>query len=89
MDFLKKIFPMSFQKSSEVGNLVKRIVIYAILSTVVGILGIAVLLLKVPVLDFFMSLIVSVTEVYCTGGIVLAILFHCNVIKLDGESNVQ
>ena len=63
MDFLKKLFPMSFQKT-EVNNFVKRIIIYA--------LGI-----------ILAGFIVSLLELYCTAGIVLAILVHCNVIKLN------
>ena len=88
MDFLKKLFPMSFKKSAEVKDLVKRIVIYALLSTAVAILYLLVSLLESDALSFVMSQVFALSEAYCTGGIVLAILVHCNVIKLnDGNEN--
>ncbi len=87
MDFLKKLFPMSFQKSSEVSNLVKRIVIYAVGIIFAVVIAAIIGLLNIPALGILVGLLVSIVEVYCTAGIVLAILVHCNVIKLDSESN--
>lgn len=82
MDFLKKLFPMSFKKSSEVKDLVIRIVIYVVLGFVVGLVASLVALLQIPVLNILLSFISSVVGLYTTAGIVLAILVHCNVIKI-------
>lgn len=90
MDFLKKLFPLSFKKSSEVKDLVIRIIIYVVIGFVVGLVGALISLLQIPVLNILMSLISSVVGLYTTAGIVLAILVHCNVIKLgDGNDNTE
>lgn len=87
MDFLKKLFPMSFQKSSEVSNLVKRIVIYVVGAILVGVvIGVLLAFLyEVPVVPTLLSLLATVVEAYCTAGVVLAILVHCNVIKVGAQ----
>ena len=82
MDFLKKLFPMSFQKT-EVNDFVKRIVIYAVGIILAGIVGVVVGHINVPLLTALVGIIVSLFDLYCTAGIVLAILVHCNVIKLN------
>ncbi len=82
MDFLKKLFPMSFQKT-EVNNFVKRIVIYAIGILLAGAIGLLIRVINIPVLTLLVGFIVSLFDLYCTAGIVLAILVHCNVIKLN------
>lgn len=88
MDFLKKLFPMSFQKSSETGNLVKRIVIYAVAGILVAfILGlIAGFLYELPLVAGIFTLLGTLVGLYWNAGIVLAVLVHCNVIKV-GDSN--
>ena len=87
MDFLKKLFPLSFKKSSEVSDLVKRIVIYVV-ALIVATLAMSLIgLAGIPVLNILLGLIGWLVDIYCTAGVVLAILVHCNVIKLDGESN--
>ena len=82
MDFLKKLFPMSFQKT-EVNNFVKRIIIYALGIFLAGVIGVVLGLINIPLLTALVGIIVSLFELYCTAGIVLAILVHCNVIKVD------
>lgn len=82
MDFLKKLFPMSFQKT-EVNNFVKRIIIYALGIILAGVIGFVLGLINIPVITLLAGFIVSLLELYCTAGIVLAILVHCNVIKLN------
>jgi putative flippase GtrA len=83
MDFLKKLFPMSFKKT-ETNDFVKRIVIYAVSAFVVGlVVGVLMLLFaEAPIVAALLSPIAAIVEAYCTGGIVIAILVHCNVIKL-------
>ena len=87
MDFLKKLFPMSFQKSADVSNLVKRIVVYAIGVVLAVMIAVIVGFLDNAALGALIGFLVSVVEAYCTAGIVLAILVHCNVIKLDNGNN--
>ena len=82
MDFLQKLFPMSFQKT-EVNNFVKRIIIYAVGIILAGVIGFVVGLINIPILTALVGFIVSLFDLYCTAGIVLAILVHCNVIKLN------
>ena len=87
MDFLKKLFPLSFKKSSEVSDLVKRIVIYVV-ALIVATLAMSLIgLAGIPVLNILLGLIGWLVDIYCTAGVVLAILVHCNVIKLGGENN--
>jgi len=88
MDFLKKLLPMSFKKT-ETNDLVKRIVIYAVCIILAGVVAGLVMLLQIPVLNLLLGLIVSLVELYCTAGIVLAILVHCNVIKLGDGNNTE
>lgn len=83
MDFLKKLFPMSFKKSSEVKDLVIRIILYVVIGFVVGLIAGFVGLLNVVALNALMRLLSSLAGAYTTAGIVLAILVHCNVIKLN------
>ena len=87
MDFLKKLFPMSFQKSADVSNLVRRIVVYAIGVVLAVMIAVIVGFLDNAALGALIGFFVSVVETYCTAGIVLAILVHCNVIKLDNGNN--
>ncbi len=82
MDFLKKLFPMSFKKSSEVKDLVIRIIIYVVIGFVVGLVTGLIALLNIAVINILLSLISSIVGLYTTAGIVLAILVHCNVIKV-------
>ncbi len=89
MDFLKKLFPMSFKKSSEVKDLVIRIIIYVVIGFVVGLVTGLIALLQIPALNLLLSFISSIVGAYTTAGIVLAILVHCNVIKLGDGNNTE
>lgn len=90
MDFLKKLFPMSFKKSSEVADLVKRIVIYVVALIVASVAMSLIGLAGIPALNIILGLIGWLVDIYCTAGVVLAILVHCNVIKLgDGNDNTE
>ena len=85
MDFLEKFFPLSFRKSTQVKDLVIRILIYVVIGFAVGLVGAVIGLLQIAVLDVIFGLIGSVVGAYTTAGIVIAILVHCNVIKLDND----
>ena len=81
MDFLKKLFPVSFNCKDEPSKLVIGIIIYV----VIGILGGAVLaltsLINLPLIGIICSFIGSLLELYTTAGIVLSILVFCKVLK--------
>ena len=78
MEFLKKLFPFSL-KPTDVKSLVITIVIYVVVSTVIG--WIASLLSGIILVGLLASLLSWVLGLYCTGGIVVAILAYCKVIK--------
>lgn len=81
MDFLKKLFPVSFNCKDEASKLVVGIIIYVVL----GIIGGAVIaltnLINLPLVGVICSLLGGLLELYTTAGIVLAILVFCKVLK--------
>ncbi len=79
MDFLKKFFPFSFKPKEVTKDFVLTIVLYAVASVVGGVvLG---LMARIPYIGFTFSIASYLLGVYCTGGIVLAILHKVGVIK--------
>lgn len=79
MDFLKKFFPFSFKPKDVTKDFVLTIVLYAVASVVAGI--ILSLLAKIPFIGFTFDIANYLFGVYCTAGIVLAILHKVGVIK--------
>ena len=85
MDFLKKLFPVSFNCKDEASKLVVGIIIYVVL----GIIGSAVIwvagLINFPVIGIILKILLTLTgtllDLYITAGIVLAILVFCKVLK--------
>ncbi len=79
MAFLKKFFPFSFKPKEVTKDFVLTIVFYAV-ATVVGgiILG---LLSLIPYIGWLFDIAAYLLGVYCTGGIVLAILHKVGIIK--------
>ncbi len=78
MDTLKKIFPLSFREPTT-NNLVVTIIIYVVVSFVVGlVLGI---LGKIPLIGWIFTIVSSLVGLYCFIGIVLVVLFFLKVIK--------
>ena len=87
MDFLKTLFPMSFRKSTEVSDLVKRCVIYAVVTVVFGIIVAIIGCFDVPLIAIMLGAVAALVDVYSVAGIALAILVHCNVIKINTSDN--
>lgn len=80
MDFLKKLFPLSFGiDEKQTNQLVKAIVIYVVVSIVLG--AVFGWLSTIKLIGLVFSLLGSLIGAYCTAGIVLAILKFCNVLK--------
>ena len=78
MDLVKKFFPVSL-RATDVLGLVISIVIYLIIPVVLGIFN--SLLSGIPVIGWLLGVIVSLIGIYCTVGIVLAVLIFAKVIK--------
>lgn len=78
LDMIKKYFPHAF-RVNDVKSLIVNLVIYALIAFVAGIvLG---LLGIIPILGFVFGVIGWVVELYCTAGVILAILVFLKVIK--------
>ena len=82
MDLLKKFWPMSFNlKEKEVKPFVVTLVIYVVAGFIAGVLLGILGLIKLPLLGVILGLVGTVVDVYCTAGIVFAILKFVNVFK--------
>ena len=78
MDFLNKVFPISF-KCKEKEAFIKALIIYIVAGVVGGlIIG---LLSRIPFVGVLFGLMGYLAEVYVTAGIVLSILVFVKVIK--------
>ena len=78
MDMVKKYFPQAF-KANDVKSLIIALLIYAVLAVVggfvIGLLGI------IPIIGFIAGVLGWLLEIYCTIGIILAILVFLKVVK--------
>ena len=88
MDFLRKLFPLSFKHKETGKDLAVSIIVYAVMAIIATIiLAIAgwVSGLLPGVLEVLTGIILgfigTVVDVYATGGIVLSILVFTKVIK--------
>lgn len=82
MDFFKKIYPRSFEKSTVLNDFIVTLVIYVVLSAVVGIVnGVLGTILPLPFAGAILGSVTSLVGLYCTGGIVFSILTFTKVIK--------
>lgn len=78
MDFLNKVFPISF-KCTEKDAFIKALIIYTVAAVVSGlIIG---LLSRIPFIGVLVGLMGYLAEVYVTAGIVLSILVFTKVLK--------
>lgn len=78
MDIVRRFFPFSTRATDVIG-LIITIIIYALIPVVLGI--ISALLGGIPIIGWLINIIMSVIDLYCFIGIVLAILIFCKVIK--------
>lgn len=78
LDVIKKYFPHAF-RVNDVKSLVINLIIYALIAFVAGIvLG---LLSIIPILGFIFGVIGWLTELYCTAGVILAILVFLKIVQ--------
>ncbi len=74
MDLLRKYWPHAFKD-----NVIVAIIVYLLIDIVLGfVIG---LLAGIPVIGFIFSLVGSLLGLYCTVGIILAILNLLKVFK--------
>ena len=78
MDFLKKLFPLSFGATDK-DNFIKALVIYIAALVVLTVVG--MLLGGIIIIGTIIGIIGYVVDVYATAGIVLSILVFTKVIK--------
>lgn len=78
MDILKKVFPYSFGVK-DLTDMIVKIVVYVVVGAVAGVL--IGLLAKLPIIGFIIGAVGGLIDLYCTVGIVLAILDHFKVLK--------
>ena len=79
MDFLKKVFPYSFQPMKKVSDLVINVLIQFLAAALAGILiGI---LAKIPLIGLVIAALGGIVDLYCVVGIVLSILNYAKVLK--------
>ena len=78
MDMVKKYFPQAF-KANDVKSLIIALLIYAVLAVVggfvIGLLGI------IPIIGFIAGILGWLLEIYCTNGVILAILVFLKIVK--------
>lgn len=80
MDLLKKIFPVSFNFTDSVVNLVTGIILYVVTGLVVSlVLGLIGKLLAF--LGIILGLVGGIVDLYCTVGLVLLLLSYFKVLK--------
>ena len=80
MDFLKKMFPLSFSiPEKDTKQLVINIVIYAAISLVMG--AVCGWLGSIRFVGWIFGIIGTLISAYSTAGIVLAVLKFCKVLK--------
>lgn len=78
MDLVKKLFPQAMQ-AHDVKGLIIAILIYAVVNFVVGfVLG---LLNAIPLVGFVFGVLGWALGIYCTVGIIVAILVFVKVVK--------
>lgn len=81
MDFLKKLFPMSFACTGEVSTLVKTVIIYIVADILVGLAVSLIGLAGIEILSILVGAVGSLVGLYATAGIVFSFLVHFKVFK--------
>lgn len=87
MDTLKKFFPLSFQRTDSVGNLIVGILLYLVIGIIAGaLIWLATAIVSwIPVLGailgWALGVVSSLLGLYVLAGIVIQILVFCKVIK--------
>jgi hypothetical protein len=81
MDFLKKLFPMSFACTGDVSTLVKTVIIYIVADILVGLAVSLIGLAGIEILSILVGAVGSLVGLYATAGIVFSFLVHFKVFK--------
>jgi hypothetical protein len=81
MDFLKKLFPMSFACTGDVSTLVKTVIIYIVADILVGLAVSLIGLAGIEILSILVGAVGSLVGLYATAGMVFSFLVHFKVFK--------
>ena len=81
MDFLKKLFPMSFACTGDVSTLVKTVIIYIVADIIVGLAVSLIGIAGIEILSILVGAVGSIVGLYATAGIVFSFLVHFKVFK--------
>ena len=87
MEFLKKLFPLSWKFTKDVANLIIGIVVYVIAGIVAGALITVATMITgwIPALGkliaWALGVVGSLIGIYVLVGIIVLILVYCKVIK--------
>ncbi|MBR2926723.1 MAG: hypothetical protein IKC31_04015 [Clostridia bacterium] len=80
MDILKKVFPISYRWSESIGELIIGILMYVVLSAIVG--GLVAVAGFIPIIGLIISFVVGpLVGIYCLAGIVIELLVFLNVLN--------
>ena len=75
---IKPFFPQAF-KANDLKSFIIALVVYAVIAFVLGlVLG---LLSAIPIVGFISKVVGWLVDLYCTAGIILAILVFLKVVK--------
>lgn len=78
MDMIKKYFPIS-TRANDITGLIISIIIYLLAPVVLGI--VASLLGGIPVIGWLVGIVMTLIDIYCFVGIVLAVLIFLKKIN--------
>lgn len=87
MDALKKWFPLSFQKSGSIGDLIVGIIIYLVVGVIAGLaIGFAGVLtgwipLLGDVIAWVLRVVAALVDIYVVAGIVIQVLAFLKILK--------
>ncbi len=78
MDMIKKYFPVS-TRANDITGLIISIIIYLLAPVVLGI--VSSLLSGIPVIGWLIGIVMTLIDIYCFVGIVLAVLIFLKKIN--------
>ncbi len=81
MDLLKKIFPLAFTNKPTVASLVIQVIIYVVVGCVISLVCALIPTFGISILDFILTAIAALIDLYITATIVLTFLHYFKVIK--------
>lgn len=82
MDILKKLFPLSFtSKPKDSNSLVRSAILYAVILVAYFLISAILGYLLGTLVSWLLGLLGTLVGLYGTGGVVLAVLCYCGILK--------